>query len=454
MNKKIISIILAILALLTLVSCTPIEEGKQTANGTTAASTTSAGTTLPQNGEKEPEKAFENKTVFKTEHFEIDTKMTKYLYAYLLNVYYQYYGQYASFYVTPELVEAQSKELLMYCEAAKAEGYELTAEDLAEIADSISALEKSLKENGYDTVADYYGEGVDAEAIIKAAKLQYLSQKFTAEKSEKIYDSLMSDKEALEKYYDGHKELMFGTSFSAKIDDEAYYARLAAAKTKDEIKVIVNEYCEKELISSDEVMGERMVYYPELKEGETLSAFEAWFFDGSRQRGEFFADAETKTVYIVSLPGKKYEELLKSAGHILIVPESNTEEHKAAAKKKAEDLLANYLAGEKTKDAFEAIAKDNTKDGNVFYENIYLGQMVEPFSDWVYDTSREEGDTGIVETEYGYHIMYFVGNGELKNYEYFAFSNMYDKAMTELDAGVKEKYSVTVDKDALSAALS
>ena len=44
------------------------------------------------------------------------------------------------------------------------------------------------------------------------------------------------------------------------------------------------------------------------------------------------------------------------------------------------------------------------------YENIYPGQMVEPFEDWCYDAARATGDTGIVETTYGYHVMYFVGN--------------------------------------------
>ena len=34
--------------------------------------------------------------------------------------------------------------------------------------------------------------------------------------------------------------------------------------------------------------------------------------------------------------------------------------------------------------------------------------MVEPFEDWAIDEARKAGDTGLVETEYGYHVMFFI----------------------------------------------
>jgi hypothetical protein len=38
--------------------------------------------------------------------------------------------------------------------------------------------------------------------------------------------------------------------------------------------------------------------------------------------------------------------------------------------------------------------------------------MVAPFEDWCYDESRKAGDYGIVETDFGYHIMFFVGDSD------------------------------------------
>lgn len=36
--------------------------------------------------------------------------------------------------------------------------------------------------------------------------------------------------------------------------------------------------------------------------------------------------------------------------------------------------------------------------------------MVTNFNDWCFDASRKAGDTGIVESDYGYHIIYFIGD--------------------------------------------
>ena len=44
--------------------------------------------------------------------------------------------------------------------------------------------------------------------------------------------------------------------------------------------------------------------------------------------------------------------------------------------------------------------------------------MVANFNDWCYDDARTAGETGIVETEYGYHVMYFVGNSDYTYRDY------------------------------------
>ena len=86
----------------------------------------------------------------------------------------------------------------------------------------------------------------------------------------------------------------------------------------------------------------------------------------------------------------------------------------AAAKAKAEDLLAQWQAGDATEETFIELAKANSSDGNAstggLYENVYPGQMMDEYNDWCFDPARKTGDTGIVKTVYGYHIMYFVGN--------------------------------------------
>ena len=70
--------------------------------------------------------------------------------------------------------------------------------------------------------------------------------------------------------------------------------------------------------------------------------------------------------------------------------------------------------------------------------------MVAPFEDWCYDESREVGDYGIIESDYGYHIMFFVGDSET-TFRDFMITNALrnDKVETWYDALV-EAFELTV----------
>ena len=99
-----------------------------------------------------------------------------------------------------------------------------------------------------------------------------------------------------------------------------------------------------------------------------------------------------------------------------------SDEEKAAAKAEAEEILAGFAAGEATEAAFAALAAEKTDDtgsaaNGGLYEDIYPGQMVANFEDWCY-ADHKAGDTGIVESEYGYHIMYFVGDSNVTYRDY------------------------------------
>ena len=94
--------------------------------------------------------------------------------------------------------------------------------------------------------------------------------------------------------------------------------------------------------------------------------------------------------------------------------EAEQEQLKAAAKQQAEELLEQWKSGGATEDFFAQLANENSSDSGSntnggLYEQVAPGDMVAEFNDWCFDASRKAGDTGIVETSYGYHVMYFVG---------------------------------------------
>lgn len=81
--------------------------------------------------------------------------------------------------------------------------------------------------------------------------------------------------------------------------------------------------------------------------------------------------------------------------------------------KKAQDILKEYLDGDKTENAFAELAKKYSEDSNAEQGGIYTGvtegRMVKEFENWSLAKDRKYGDVGIVESSYGYHIMYHVG---------------------------------------------
>ena len=157
------------------------------------------------------------------------------------------------------------------------------------------------------------------------------------------------------------------------------------------------------------------------------------------------------TAHPEDYPGITTDQKNINVRHILIMPEDadddkqSTDEEWAAAKAKAEALLAEYLKNP-TEDNFSALAKQNSQDpgsqsNGGLYEEVYPGQMVQTFNDWCFDAARKPGDTGIVETTYGYHVMYFVKQTDNYYWKTIAKDDYLNSRMqtwlTELTDGAK-----------------
>ena len=152
--------------------------------------------------------------------------------------------------------------------------------------------------------------------------------------------------------------------------------------------------------------------------------------------------------------------------HILIEPEADedgsiSDDAWTAAEEKAQEILDEWQAGDADEESFGELANtystdsgSNTNGG--LYEDVYPGQMVTEFNDWCFDASRKSGDTGIVKTRFGYHVMYFVSftdtyyyktvaEQELRYSEYSDYINdlvnQYTSSLTS-DVGIVEPSAV------------
>lgn len=148
--------------------------------------------------------------------------------------------------------------------------------------------------------------------------------------------------------------------------------------------------------------------------------------------------------------------------HILILPEGATvetvtteefsDEAWAAGEQKAQEILDQWLSGDKTEDSFATLANENSADtgsntNGGLYSGVTEGQMVEAFNDWCFDSSRQVGDYGIVKTQYGYHIMYFCGSQLL--WESQAESDLLAQMSNDFINNAVEAADVKIDYSAI-----
>jgi len=158
-------------------------------------------------------------------------------------------------------------------------------------------------------------------------------------------------------------------------------------------------------------------------------------------------EQEVSDFYDLNIDYYTYYGITKEAGklaavrHILLQPgevdastglPNATEEQWEECRVKAEELYGQWQAGEATEESFGELAKTNSADGSApnggLYDSVYKGQMVANFDSWVFDSARKPGDHGIVKTEFGYHIMYFVSLSEQDAWYATAYKDAIDYA--------------------------
>lgn len=176
---------------------------------------------------------------------------------------------------------------------------------------------------------------------------------------------------------------------------------------------------------------------------------------------KFFNDHEAEFAknMITKTSGK-----LVDVRHILVSPEGGTkdeatnsivytDEEWEACRVKAQALLDEWMAGEKTEESFGLAAQKHSADpGSAaqggLYTDVRKGDMVPEFDQWIFDESRQPGDTGLVKTKFGYHIMFFCG-GEDVWYRQARIMLMSEKTQAILTEYM-EAHPMDVDYDAIA----
>ena len=347
-------------------------------------------------------------------------------------------------------------------DAAEAAGYALSEEEQSAIDTELATLDLYAAMYGYSSADAYlkafYGNGADTESYAAYAKLRALADSYYSHYSAELtYDEAALDAAEAENpgaysSYSFHSYYIASSRFLTDDENATSEAKATAAKEAAETILaaeVGNVEALDEVIAALEInegTEAASTAYTDTLFSSLNSAYADWMADESRTEGdvEMFANESTAdgvtTVngyYVVYYIGSNANEFpLANVRHILVTPEHNhedgeehddtetySEEELAAAKATAEEILTEWKSGAATEESFAELANAKSADGDGttggLYENVYPGQMVTNFNDWCFDEARKAGDTGIVESEYGYHVMFYVGDSALsyRNYQ-------------------------------------
>ena len=189
-------------------------------------------------------------------------------------------------------------------------------------------------------------------------------------------------------------------------------------------------------------------------QGSSLDeSYHDWLVESGRVEGDVtVVDTENGSTVVFFLSREDNHYHTVNIRHILIRAEASedgtyTDEALAAAQTRAEEILAEYEAGDKTEESFAALAEaystdtgSNTNGG--LYENVAKGQMVAEFDAFCF-AEHQPGDTGIVYgnngSYAGYHVIYYVGQGDLYS-NTLAETELRSTALSDWVEGLEANY--------------
>lgn len=360
---------------------------------------------------------------------------------------------------------------LAFCEEANARGITLTEEDHKEIDEAIASIKTAAKQAGVTT--SYYthvmfGSGVNQKDVRRALELSVLASKC----NQAIVDSYNYTEADFNKYIEENPDALvyaeyaaFDMNTSDTLEDDvktaemlqSYLDRFAQVTTKEEFEAVAFDYLRNVTYLDDEKVTDDAIR-EEVSALSTKSTYvkddatAEWAFADDRKAGDVFTEiSEDKTTYsaymLLATPSlDEYNTV--NIRHILL--SSATYGSDEAAKAKAEELLAGFTGGA---DAFAALANEYSEDtgsntNGGLYENVGKGEMVESFDAWIYADGRKAGDTGIVKSDYGYHVMFFVGEGEIA-WHVQANNALKNAQYSKDSAEINAKYVTTFDDRAI-----
>ncbi|MBR6918633.1 MAG: peptidylprolyl isomerase [Clostridia bacterium] len=453
--KKIAALLIVITMVITLISCSSKNDGVSTGDESENAAPTSADA---------------NKVVMKRGSAEITyAEFNLYLCstpASVINNYMNYYGdEYASYMIADAGLDPTKPykdqecpyyegsyleyfiqnsanyftELCTLLDYANETGIALDEDETAEAESQADQIVQNAVDNA-GSIAAYYGDpsGMSTEEVFRSL---YMKMTLADKAKDAFANTVDLSEEACRKEYEENPKEYSVVSYLAYtiVPNDETVSKEDAENYADQI---IEETNVEGFVSSVESFHNDVLHPDEEDEeitANTLRKTDMYYTEGDDAYEWMFTEAKVNDTYkteeedgsisvflLLSEPALN-DYFTKNVRHILFL--STNYDTDDACREEAERIYKEYLLNP-TEENFADLAnkysddpelgtdengnqyqKEEKTDGGL-YENIEHGKTVYEFDKWCFDSSRITGDTGVIKTKYGYHVMYFVGDGK------------------------------------------
>ena len=260
------------------------------------------------------------------------------------------------------------------------------------LAQTYSDIDTYASASGY-TRSQYIkavcGPLVNKSVFERNVRLAALAEAYSASYADSLTfsdDEVQAAYDAAPKSYQSAdiEYILFKSGAESDASEEEKAELLAQAKQKAE--TALSRYAQGEAFDAigDDMEG---TYAHAANVTSSTSDMLTWAFDDARQAGDTTVAANGESGYYAVLfhSRSRNDYHADSVRHILVDSEE-----------KANEILQQYNDGEKTEDAFAALAVANSTDSNAssggLYTDVYKGQMVAEFENWCFAPARQAGD--------------------------------------------------------------
>lgn len=193
-----------------------------------------------------------------------------------------------------------------------------------------------------------------------------------------------------------------GTAATDSTQDTAYQPSDAEiAKAMEDAKVLADD--------AEQTVAKDGEAHENEKKSSVNYLISDWLFDDARKAGDttVITNDNSHCYYAVAFE-KRYLDETPSADVRVIIP---TED------KTGEEILEEWKNGAATEDSFAELCKKYTQDTSAvenggLFEQVTKTGMTEELSNWIFDSSRQAGDTVAITVSDTAYVLYYIGQDQ------------------------------------------